>query len=188
MGSVLDWRVDVSAHSRLDGLRNGIEMLIRRPILGVGVGCYGLAREAWFGWGLWAHNLYGELAGELGIAGVLAWGSLMVLCFREIRQLRTELATDESDRGNLLRAVLDACWASLAVRLVLGMSSHSLSAFIWYMVAGVLVGVRRVVAASAEPVVEHGGGGAFPRVAYGGNTSGPRPVTENRRRMEHGRA
>ncbi len=129
---------DVSAHSRIVGLQHGIEMAAKRPILGVGIGCYALARSAWFHWGIWAHNHYGELIGELGILGVLSWGLLIYLCFKEIRRIRDYINKNphvEPFYGYLI----DACWSVLILRLIIGMTTHSLMAFVWYMIAGILV-------------------------------------------------
>jgi O-antigen ligase len=66
IGTILDMgrTTDVSSNSRITGLRNGFEMLLKRPLLGVGPGCYPIARRAWFGWGLWSHNTYGEVMGS----------------------------------------------------------------------------------------------------------------------------
>jgi len=129
---------DISAHSRIVGLRHGIEMAAKRPILGVGIGCYPLARSAWFHWGIWAHNHYGELIGELGIMGVLSWGWLIYLCFKEIKKIRDYIGRN-SHVDPFYNTLMDACWATLILRLIIGMTTHSLMSFVWYMIAGILV-------------------------------------------------
>lgn len=141
---------DVSAHSRLDGLRNGIEMAIRRPILGVGIGCFALARGAWFGWSIWAHNLYGELIGELGLLGVATWGALLYFCYLAIRKTKKSLAgsTDRNDR--FMSGMLDACWIALGVRLAIGMFTHCLVAYIWYVIAALLAVLYRITRRQEE--------------------------------------
>ena len=139
VSSILDFGYsDVSAHSRIVGLRHGIEMAAKRPMLGMGIGCYALARSAWFHWGIWAHNHYGELIGELGIIGVLSWGWLIYLCFKEIKRIRGYVHRNPSV-DDFYRHLLDACWATLILRLIIGMTTHSLMSFIWYMIAGILV-------------------------------------------------
>ncbi len=146
MSTILDFGAsDVSAHSRLDGLRNGIDMLMRRPILGVGVGCFALARKAWFGWGIWAHNLYGEILGEVGLLGAISWGWLIFLCFREIKRIRVFMSGRE-DVSPVYGAITDACWATLIVRLVLGMTTHCMFAYIWYFIASILIVTSKTLA------------------------------------------
>ena len=129
---------EYSASSRWIGLRHGIEMAIRRPILGVGIGCYAIARSAWFGWGIWAHNLYGELIGELGILGIISWGGFIYLCFIEMKKIRKYIQSKPS-HDEFLNHLINACWAVLILRLVLGMTSHSLMVYIWYMIGGILI-------------------------------------------------
>jgi hypothetical protein len=66
-------RVDaVATGDRLIGLINGIEMVLKGNIIGVGPGCYSLARGYYFGYRMEAHNIYGEIIGDLGIPGAIA--------------------------------------------------------------------------------------------------------------------
>ena len=131
---------DLSAGSRATGLRHGIEMLIKRPILGVGPGCYPVARKAWFGWGLWAHNHYGELMGDLGIIGTFVWFAFLYNYLRKSIQLR-KLFQDETPQTAILTAVM----VSTIVRLILGMGTHSVYIFFWYMVAGIVIVQARLL-------------------------------------------
>jgi len=131
--------LDVSGESRFTGLRNGIEMLIRRPLLGVGPGCYSVARKAWFGWGLWAHNHYGELMGELGVIGIVVWFIFLKKYFMT--------AWNIAKTANNISVIKSACYAVIVttiVRLVLGMGTHSVYIFMWYMMAGVMVVTSRL--------------------------------------------
>jgi putative transposase len=146
---------DVSSSSRWDGLRNGIEMCIRRPVLGVGLGCYALARSAWFHWSIWAHNLYGELLGELGLLGAFSWGWLIYLCFREIKRIR-DFVISRPEIDVFYLSITEACWAALILRLVIGMVTHSLMIFLWYMIAALLVIVSRRIG-TIYPEYQSGG-------------------------------
>jgi hypothetical protein len=128
---------DLSASSRIGGLINGVEMLIKRPLLGVGPGCYPLARKAWFSWGLWAHNHYGELMGELGLIGIWAWFGFLVAYLKKAVELRR---SDLESESGIIAAVI----VSTVVRLVLGMGTHSVYIFFWYMVAGVVAVLTRI--------------------------------------------
>jgi len=64
-----------SAEGRMEGFRQGMRLFVSNPFLGIGPGNFAL------GWreGMNAHNLYGLVFGELGLAGVLSFGSLVVL-------------------------------------------------------------------------------------------------------------
>jgi hypothetical protein len=129
----------LSGNSRILGLRHGIEMMINRPILGVGPGCYPIARRMWFGWGLWAHNLYGELMGDLGIIGTVVWFKFLVGYLRDVNTLRVSDALQERTK-----LISTGILVATAVRLVVGMASHSVYIFFWYMLAAVVVVMKRL--------------------------------------------
>lgn len=123
---------------RWTGLINGLEMMIRRPILGVGPGCYSVARKAWFHWGLWAHNHLGELMGDLGIIGLWAWFSFLITYLRSAIKLR------RIETNPISSAILTGVIVSTVLRLVLGMGTHSVYIFFWYMIAGIVVVLKRI--------------------------------------------
>lgn len=63
-----------SAQGRMEGFLQGMRLFASNPFLGIGPGNFALSwRE-----GMNAHNLYGLVFGELGLAGVLSFGSLVV--------------------------------------------------------------------------------------------------------------
>ena len=138
MSTILNPTQEYSADSRIEGLRHGIEMAFRRPILGVGIGCFAIARSDWFGWNIWAHNLYGELIGELGVLGTIAWFRLIFLCFKEIKRINDFLILSKNV-NEIYQTIIDCCWTILVLRLIIGMTTHCLMSYIWYMIAGILV-------------------------------------------------
>jgi hypothetical protein len=136
MSSITDYSGEVSANSRISGLENGIEMLIKRPIFGVGPGCYALARKAYFGWGLDAHNHFGQLMGELGIIGSLVWGFFIFHVLKNVKRAKKSLR----EAGNIdLTYLVCGIQVALIVRLFEGMFSHSLYIFFWYMMAALSI-------------------------------------------------
>lgn len=130
---------DVSSSSRIDGLIHGVSMVIKRPLLGVGPGCYPLARKAWFHWGLWSHNHYGQLLGELGLIGVVVWFAFLKSYLRKAWDF---IKSPEGD--SRIRNISCAILVATVVRLVLGMGSHSVYIFFWYMLGGIIVALARL--------------------------------------------
>jgi len=129
----------VSANSRIVGFYHGIAMLIRRPILGVGIGAYPIARKDWFNWSLWAHNHYGQLFGELGILGTATWGLMVYYTIRYARSLRLRIDSLSGDNSyKLLYYTSYAIEVSTYSRLVLGMTTHSLHIPFWYINAALI--------------------------------------------------
>jgi len=139
MSKPLTGNLDGSGEDRLVGLRNGIEMLIKRPILGVGPGCYPIARKAWFGWGLWSHNHYGELMGDLGLIGTIVWFIFLKKYFSSAWKM-IKIAHDNS----VIKAACLAVITATFIRLALGMATHSVYIFFWYMMAGITVVAKRL--------------------------------------------
>jgi O-antigen ligase len=125
--------------SRLTGLIHGIEMVrIKGHVLGVGPGCYSFARKAYFDYRLESHNIYGELIGELGIPGTIAWVFL-------IRQILMNLITSKkklkqiSMENHFLYRLATGLQVSLLVRLFISLASHGLYYFYWYVIAALSI-------------------------------------------------
>jgi O-antigen ligase len=112
--------------------------MIRRPFLGVGIGCYPLARKAWYGWGLWAHNHYGQLFGELGVTGTVVWFLLIYWTFRNLLEVK-RIVQEKAPERNYFYYLSNAVIGCLFIRLVVGYTVHSLYGFIWYICAALSV-------------------------------------------------
>ena len=137
-----------SSGDRLEGLVNGISMLIKRPVLGVGVGCYAKARSIYFNYYFYSHNLYGELFGELGLASA-AWFFWIYLMFRTSSRLKTYL-DEENEQHQFYRAILTGVQSGLFVRLVLGNFSHCAFIWFWFMMGALVVGIEKLLADELE--------------------------------------
>lgn len=140
MASILEFGgSDLSANSRIKGLIHGIELMIKRPILGVGPGCYPLARKAWLGWSLWSHNHYGQLMGELGLVGLITWFLFAYQYIRKSWDLRKSLTVDP-----WIKSIITAILVTSGMRLVIGMFDHSLYRFIWYILAAIVIVIDKI--------------------------------------------
>ncbi|MGL4594922.1 MAG: O-antigen ligase family protein [Thermoguttaceae bacterium] len=78
--SIVDSSVDESANSsaegRLKGFWDGLDLLQKSPIYGVGPNCHGLGT----GEGFLSHFLYGQIPGELGLIGIVGF-LMLIFCF-----------------------------------------------------------------------------------------------------------
>ena len=134
-----------SGDARIWGLRHGVSMMIKRPVLGVGLGCYHIARQKWFGWRLWAHNHYGQLMGELGLLGIISWSLLIYYTIKGARRIRSEItANDLFKQYSFIYYLCMAIEIGTYTRLVLGMTTHSLHIFFWYLNAGLIVSCSNI--------------------------------------------
>jgi len=72
---------DDSAEGRMKGFLQGVDVFKRNPLFGIGPANF---QHSWPGidTGYNAHNVYGQLMGELGILGVLSFGGLVWVVYR----------------------------------------------------------------------------------------------------------
>jgi len=137
-----------SSGDRIEGLLNGISMLFKRPVLGVGVGCYAKARSIYFNYYFYSHNLYGELFGELGLASA-AWFFWIYLMFRT-SSLMKRFLNDENEQHQFYRSIFIGVQSGLFVRLVLGNFSHCAFIWFWFMMGALVVGIEHLITQEME--------------------------------------
>lgn len=129
-------------HGRFSGLIHGIEMVrIKYHIFGVGPGCFKHARGRYFGFRMDAHNLYGELIGELGIPGSIVWLFFIKNIFSNLAYVR-KTAKNLDNKNRFQYYAASGLLASLIVRLVVSMGSHGLYFFYWYVIAALSIILR----------------------------------------------
>ena len=129
---------------RLNGITHGIEMLLKGHPFGVGPGCYMIARGKYFGFTMMSHNLYGELIGDLGITGTVAWFFLMRQVFWNLLLAKRKLES-LSLQNDFLYKLTMGLLISLMVRLGVGLGSHGLYYFYWYLIAALSIIVEKNV-------------------------------------------
>lgn len=134
-----------SSKARYWGLRHGITMMIKRPILGVGIGCYADAREQYFRYRFWAHNMYGEVIGELGLAS-LAWFAWIYMIFKRSLLLKRSLSIENNDY-DYYNNLINGLQISMFVRLVVGNFSHGAFIWFWFLMAALVIGIENSIKA-----------------------------------------
>ena len=143
-------RIDFDAFwGRLIGLTHGIGMLQRGNILGVGPGCYLLARRAYFSYRMESHNIYGQVIGDLGIPGTIAWGLFLYSVFGNLIFAKRRLV--EGGEGNsFIWYLAQGVMISLLVRLFVSFGSHGLYYFYWYVMAFLSIAIKELAKAKFE--------------------------------------
>lgn len=141
-----------SADARWQGFVLGSKMLIDRPVLGVGVGNFPTAwywKYTYNGVHAWAqpHNMLGQLIGELGLLGLLAFVSLYYLTVRH--NLRNAVFLRRFTRpppelaGFL--SITGAISISLILLMISGLFGHNLYRYNWYYYAGLVVAMESIL-------------------------------------------
>jgi hypothetical protein len=143
-----------TARIRGEGLKIGLRMFCRQPVFGVGMGCFAAYSAEQLGERrMDAHNLYGELLGQLGIVGTIAFFVLVTITFKN-----AIFVTREVRRGNVPRTS-PVAWVSWAIIMTLvlllfeGWASHNLDRYNWLWAAAMAVVARDIALRKREGTV-----------------------------------
>ncbi|MBY0522955.1 MAG: O-antigen ligase family protein [Gemmataceae bacterium] len=147
-----------SGEARIIGFNTGLQLFEANPITGVGP-------KAWrpaTGNKLESHNLYGQLMGEMGGIGVLAFLSLVSCYVVNLWRIRQAYRAHPEWGRDFLFHVTRAIGMALFLLLFEGNFGHNLFRYTWIWYAAFLVMVRqcvehRLAMLQAEPLAEWDG-------------------------------
>lgn len=121
-----------STNGRTEGLWDGIQLLQRHPLTGAGAGNFSkarqLVREIPLGSELQAHNLYGQLMGELGVFGIVSFLVFLI----SIIKLNVAVIRNKCSE---MHPIAWACIITIVLLLINGMAGHNLYRYTWLWVA-----------------------------------------------------
>jgi len=125
-----------SAEGRIAGLKRGLAIVERRPLAGIGPGCFTVADRYLSNLpgipGLQAHNLLGQALGETGLVGFVPFLLFLGTLLARARRLASE-AEDPLTAG-VARAVL----VSTLLLVLFGAVGHNLYRYNWFWNTGLL--------------------------------------------------
>lgn len=131
----------VSGEGRLEGLTKGFELIQTYPATGVGPGSWRPAT----GSKLESHNLYGQVCGEMGVPGVLAFGAILGCFAWNLVGMRRMARRDPDGRQAFEHHLAAAVAMSVFLLLFEGNFGHNLFRHNWLWFGGFLVIARHVV-------------------------------------------
>lgn len=128
---------NASAEGRLEGLYAGLEIFDRFPATGVGIGCFAEYRGKFVDEvALDAHNLPGELLGEIGFFGTLAFAAFYLIHFITLRKLlRLGKEYDRLTGSKTYYWLAVALFDGMLLLMFSGLSGHTLQQYQWYFYA-----------------------------------------------------
>lgn len=142
-----------SGEGRIQGLTMGFRQWANNPLSGIGPGAWRPANRT----KIESHNLYGQLVGETGTLGLLAFLAILA-CFwknlRAVRRVRRDVPEWEND---LVFTLPQAIGVAVCLLLFMGNFGHNLFRFTWLWYGGFLIIARHCVArrvATWEPEPE----------------------------------
>jgi O-antigen ligase len=124
-----------SAEGRIVGLKTGLALWARHPILGVGVGAWRPAASS----KLESHNLYGEVLGETGTLGALAFLAIVLLFWWNQRRIAAAYEQHPQWGQDFLFYVNRALGVAIILLLIEGNFSHNLFRYTWLWYGGFLI-------------------------------------------------
>lgn len=156
-----------SIDARKEILTDAWTIFIEHP-MGVGVGAFPIVREQRFGRSQDTHNLYLEVATNLGFVGFVLFVGMLVSMLRTLLQLSKKLTAQiermnaicpqEPDKAQpkdaaalahrrdlkVMLATVQATSSFLIIRMALGVFGHDLYEVYWWFMLGITIAMNRM--------------------------------------------
>ncbi len=132
-----------SGEGRIEGLFTGLQLWAANPLTGVGPGAWRPAT----GRVIESHNLYGQLVGETGTLGLLAFLALLACFWVNLRAVKRVRKAYPEWRDDFVFQLPAAVGTVVFLLLFLGNFGHNLFRFNWLWYGGFLIIARHCVAA-----------------------------------------
>jgi O-antigen ligase len=137
-----------TADERMEGMQEQLRVVFHRPIFGHGLGTspeanyHFTSAGPYRGVDLPAHNLYLEIAQELGLIGL----AIFIMFMKAIMQGFAESRRTWSQIGTsaFLPRLIDAMQVWIVMNIVFSFASYGVSSYDWYLFGGLLVVIQRL--------------------------------------------
>jgi len=124
-----------SAEGRIQGFTKGIELWSMYPLSGCGPGSWRPAT----GLPIEAHNLFGQLVGEMGTIGLIAFGSVLVCFWINVRQMKRWQKKLHAPPEDFLFRLSRGIGIMIFLMVFMGTFGHNLFRFNWLWFGGFLI-------------------------------------------------
>jgi O-antigen ligase len=138
----------VSGEGRIEGLTKGMELWVENPATGVGPGVWRPAT----GSKLESHNLYGQLMGELGSLGIIAFGAILICYWMNLRWVRQHRLRHPEQSDSFIYHLAGAVGMGIFLMLFEGNFGHNLFRHNWLWYGGFLIIGRHCLEVQPVPV------------------------------------
>lgn len=135
-----------TAEGRIAGIQTYFQVALRRPLFGHGLGT---SREANANFGHRdqpAHNLYAEIAQELGFVGLVIFVIFLKSIFSGFSACKRGMVG--MNVGKFLPEVVNANEVWLWMNLLFSFASYGLISYEWYLLGGLSVAMQRLALSS----------------------------------------
>jgi O-antigen ligase len=142
-----------SAEGRVTGIVDSFVVAFHRPIFGHGLGTTREAMANFGGIDQPAHNLYAEVAQELGFVGL----AIFILLLKSIYSgfVECKRAYDHQEVSVFLRRMVDSMQVLLLMNFIFSFASYGLNSYEWYLLGGLSVSMQRLAVVTPAKAAEH---------------------------------
>lgn len=139
-----------TAEGRLESLQYDLELSLRRPVFGHGLGTSTEASSHFIGRYQPSHNLYGEVAIELGLLGLALFLFYMKGIFQNVLLVSKNIISSSQNKfiSSSQKAII--CW--LIMNVFFSFASYGLSSYEWYLFGGMSVVLLRICNEYKNPI------------------------------------
>lgn len=138
-----DVRGSESSQGRIDGVINNLEIAMRRPIFGHGLGTSAEANANFGHKFQLAHNLYAEILQELGVVGLVLFLLFIKSVIKNFRSSAAIFQAQTAKDSYLIR-LNNAMQVWLLMNILFSFASYGLSSYEWYLFGGLSVVTARL--------------------------------------------
>ncbi len=144
-----------TAEGRINGVEDNFTVALRRPLFGHGLGT---SREANANFGVEkddkpAHNLYAEVAQELGFIGLVIFIQFLKSIFAGFAECKRSSTNHDPSLFSL--RLVDTLQVFLIMNLLFSFASYGLSSYEWYLLGGFSVVMQRFMMEAPATTIKH---------------------------------
>lgn len=131
-----------TAEGRVTGVIDNFMVVLHRPIFGHGLGTSREANANFAGNDQPAHNLYVEIAQELGFVGLVLFIVLLKSIYVGFNECKRTYS--QHNVSIFLRQLVDCMQIVLIMNFIFSFASYGLSSYEWYFLGGMSVSMQRL--------------------------------------------
>jgi hypothetical protein len=133
-----------TAAGRVTRTIESFKTAFHKPMVGHGLGTSREANYNYTGRDQPVHNLYVEVAQELGIIGLFIFLLYILSIIRELKKAGAKWNQSELLKPHFLQASWQALRVFVFMNLIFSLASYGLSGYEWYLIPGLIVVLSRI--------------------------------------------
>ena len=131
-----------TAEGRVTGVIDNFMAALHRPVFGHGLGTSQEVNANFIEVDMPAHNLYAEIAQELGFVGLVLFIVLLKSIYVGFNECKR--AYSQHDASPFLRQLVECMQILLLMNFVFSFASYGLSSYEWYFLGGISASMQRL--------------------------------------------